>query len=200
MKIQTIFRQGSIFIISVLLVSLIGNTINSYATQLKINSGQLILDNAVLNVNPRYPNFVAQWLQTKDDWVNGGGISGEYTAEEAIWTTVTGSPFSGFDEINYSGESYTLNLFSGAVKRDERTGLWWSDVAARSGPVIATSTNDFDPVTDGNRPTGGYAIGFCDALNAVSFAGYDNWYLPTQKELMQAYIDGSARISAWSDN
>jgi len=148
--------------------------------------------------------WTPQWLQTKDDWVNSEGTSGEYILEEAVWTTVTGSPFSDYDGINYSGESFTLNLYSGEVKRDERTGLWWSDIAAKPGPVEAVNSNIFGAVTDGNRPTGGYAIGFCDALNTASFAGYNDWYLPTQKEFMQALIDGignnlaRAYYSFWS--
>ncbi|MEB5016543.1 hypothetical protein RXP78_29870, partial [Pseudomonas aeruginosa] len=39
--------------------------------------------------------FLNQKLQTKDDWVNSGGTTGEYTGEESTWSTVFGSPFSG---------------------------------------------------------------------------------------------------------
>lgn len=112
-------------------------------------------------------------------------------------------------------------LASGEVKQDTRTGLWWSNVASTGAvTAVATSTtNDFwitpaDPSRlagkgDGVRPTAptvtdgwdttatttvknGNAINFCNALNAISFSGHADWYLPTQKELMQAYIDGAA--------
>ena len=135
--------------------------------------------------------FTNQKNQTKDDWVNSGGTTGEYTGEEATWVTVTGSPFAGYDSINYAGSGGDLDLFSGAVKQDTRTGLWWSNISAVAG-VSSRTSNVFDNATDGTRPTGGNAIGFCDALNTANFAGHNDWYLPTQKQLMQAYIDGSA--------
>ena len=135
--------------------------------------------------------WTPQWLQTKDDWVNSGGTTCEYILEEATWTEVSGSPFTGYDSINYAGSGGDLDLDSGTVKQDGRTGLWWSDISAVSG-TASTTDNNFTLSADGSRPTGGNAIGFCDGLNTASFAGYDDWYLPTQKELQQAYIDGSA--------
>ncbi len=136
-------------------------------------------------------DFAAQSLQTRDDWVNNVGTTGEYTAEEAQWTAVSGSPFSEYASINFAGTGGDLDLYSGTVMEDTRTGLWWSDVMA-VGSSASTTNNAFSAATDGVRPTGGNAIGFCDALNTANFAGYDDWYLPTQKQLMQAYIDGAA--------
>ena len=141
--------------------------------------------------------WTPQRLQTKDDWVNSGGTSGEYILEEATWSAVSGSPFSGYDSINYVDTWGTLDLYSGAVKQDTRTGLWWSDVIAVNGGGTASSTdNQFTLSADGSRPTGGNAIGFCAALNSYNsgagFGGHNDWYLPTQKQSMQAYIDGSA--------
>jgi hypothetical protein len=144
-------------------------------------------------VTGSFDPYTPQWLQTKDDWVNSGGTTGEYTSEEATWITVSGSPFSGYDAINYSSDYDTIDLYSGEVKMDERAGLWWSDIAAIDGGGTATTTsNSFTLTADGSRPTGGHAIGFCDALNTANFAAHNDWYLPTQKELQQAYIDGSA--------
>ena len=138
--------------------------------------------------------WTPQWLQTKDDWWSSAGTSTEYIAEEATWAEVSGSPFSGYNLIDYTTTTSTiktLDLYSGTVKQDTRTGLWWSDVTA-SGTTIDTATNIFTLTADGSRPTGGDAIGFCNALNSANFGGYNNWYLPTQKQLQQAYIDGSA--------
>ena len=144
-----------------------------------------------VEITGTFDPWTNQWLQTLDDWEGGGGTAGEYTGEEAEWTTV--DTFSGYDLINFSANGGTLDLYSGAVKRDERTGLWWSDIAAiDGGGTASTTSNDFTWQGIGVRPINGDAIGFCDALNTADFAGYDDWYLPTQKELMQAYIDGSA--------
>lgn len=114
-------------------------------------------------------DYSTQKLATKDDWF------GTYKAEESSWTAVSGSPFAGFA---------ALDLDSGTVKQDSRTGLWWS---ASSTTYL---TNQFTLSADGARPTGGQAIAFCDALNTASYGGKTDWYLPTQKELMTAYING----------
>ncbi len=113
-------------------------------------------------------DYSKQSLETDDDQV------GTYKDEESTWTNVTGSPFA----VGATG------LSTGQVKQDSRTGLWWS-----ASSTSTSITNSFDS-TDGVRPTGGNAIAFCDGLNTANFASQTNWYLPTQKELMQAYIDG----------
>lgn len=137
--------------------------------------------------------YTPQKFQTKDDWVDSGGTTGEYTGEEATWTTVSGSPFAGYNTIDFSIGGTPVDLYSGIVKQDTRTGLWFSDImAVDGGGTATTSSNSFTLSADGSRPTGGNAIGFCDALNTASFGGYADWYLPTQKQLQQAYIDGSA--------
>ncbi len=114
-------------------------------------------------------DYSTQKLATKDDYL------GTYKAEESAWSEVMSSPFSGFG---------ALNLLTGKVKQDGRTGLWWS--ASSTG----VKTNLFTLSADGARPTGGDALAFCNALNSASFGGKIDWYLPTQKELHQAYIDG----------
>jgi hypothetical protein len=114
-------------------------------------------------------DYSLQWLETKDDYL------GTYKAEESTWTEVSGSPFA----VGATG------LATGKVKLDARTGLKWS-----ASSTSTTITNSFNAATDGVRPTGGNAIAFCDGLNSATFGGKTNWYLPTQKELMQAYIDG----------
>lgn len=139
--------------------------------------------------------FINQKNQTIDDWVNSGGTIGEYINEEATWAAVSGSPFA-TTSISYSPVGSPLSPATGAVKQDTRTGLWWTDAMA-IGATASSTTNIFiltgvAGVGDGTRPTDGNAIGFCNALNTANFSGNNNWYLPTQKELMQAYIDGSA--------
>ncbi|TSC94971.1 MAG: Uncharacterized protein Athens101410_690 [Parcubacteria group bacterium Athens1014_10] len=175
---------------SLLLVTLLAVFLNidKVKSAIIFNRNVILRENVILKGGI---NYALQKYQTKDDWVNSGGKTGEYTSEEATWTEVTGSPFTGYDAINYAGSGGDLDLDSGQVKRDERTGLWWSDCSAVAG-TASTTDNVFTLTADGSRPTGSNAIGFCNALNTANFGGYNDWYLPTQKELQQAYIDGSA--------
>jgi len=111
--------------------------------------------------------YTPQSLETKDDYM------GTYRSEESTWTNQT------------DGVVGATGLSSGEIRKDERTGLWWS-----ASSTSTTITNSFANATDGVRPTGGNAIAFCTGLNTAVYGGKSNWYLPTQKELMQAYIDG----------
>jgi hypothetical protein len=161
-------------------------------------AAKIVIKRSVI-VGHSIQSLINQKFQTKDDWVDSGGTTGEYTGEEAAWRAVAGSPFNaGFatssNPLSYAPAGENVYLMSGVVKQDTRTGLWWSGIMTTGAvtAVASSTTNNFTLAADGSRPTGGNAIGFCDALNAINFGGYNNWYLPTQKELMQAYIDGSA--------
>ena len=103
-----------------------------------------------------------------DDYNNGGAIaSGTY---QGAWTACTSAN-------NYCGTGRSV-----AEKRDENTQLIWS-------PAISSSMTWYVA----NNCTG--TSNTCVKLtsNKTGCAAYDdgNWRLPTQKELMQAYIDGS---------
>ena len=111
-------------------------------------------------------DYSLQKNATEDDYF------GVYKAEESIWINET------------DGTVGATGLSSGEIKKDTRTGLIWS--AASS----ATYTNSFTDLTDGTRPTNGNSVLFCNGLNTATYGGKTTWYLPTQKELMQAYIDG----------
>ena len=54
--------------------------------------GTILKSKVILLANIWFSN---QKYQTKDDWVNSGGTTGEYTAEEAAWSAVSGSLLSG---------------------------------------------------------------------------------------------------------
>lgn len=120
------------------------------------------------NVVAKKSFYANQSLQAQDDNL------GTYKNEESTWTN---------QPDGVVGET---GLISGKIRKDERTGLWWS-----ASSISNTITNRLDVVeTDGLRLKGGEAIAFCEGLNAAAFGGKTDWYLPTQKELMQAYIDG----------
>ncbi len=115
----------------------------------------------------------------------GGTLTEDYKGEESEWTEYT----SGLDE----------------VWKDERTGVYWSSdqtlVMLGQDPSIP-NTNEFSAMSldscdyfnsvprssyDGTDSDCGNAINWCATLD---FAGRTDWYLPSQKELMMAYIDG----------
>jgi hypothetical protein len=119
-------------------------------------------------VSPNKIAYANQALQAHDDYF------GKYKEEESTWAD---------QKDGVVGET---GLSSGKILKDDRTGLWWS---ASSSSIKITNQNK-TVEKDGLRISGGEAIAFCEGLNKTSFGGKNDWYLPTQKELMQAYIDG----------
>ncbi len=126
------------------------------------------------------PNYSLFQYDDFDDYekVHSGGVRG-YQGEEGAWTNTSTN-----------------------VWKDERTGLYWSH-------QIGTYTNEFP--SDGGHstcdfftsdPRSIYNGGDSDcgaAINACATLSLDrdgdgtpetDWYLPTQKELMIAYVDG----------
>lgn len=121
----------------------------------------------------------------------------EPTGEEARWASSTDSVLAG------------ALVVSGKVYRDLRTGLYWADAydstSGQGSPntltnsfTIGTGCNDttkaIGTCLQDNYQTKGNAIQFCLNLSLDATGdGIDetDWYLPSQKELMQAYLDGA---------
>jgi hypothetical protein len=124
-------------------------------------------------------DFSTQQYSARDDYggPNGSGAE-DYQGEEAVWT-----------EINSAA-------VPNKVWKDTRTGLYWSSTISTSMTNSFTiSTCNFFNITTypykGNYEGGVTACG--DAINACATStvgGRSDWYLPSQKELLQAYIDG----------
>lgn len=154
-----------------------------------------------------------------DDWIYSGGTTGspfnEYTGEESTWSQTA----SGGTAASVTDNSVTIALASNVVIRDSRTGLYWTDKTATTvdnefrydatGQCNFTDSGTANSYCDNQDPLNAYsedndvsANDFClnlqlDADNADSdsngLTGVEtDWRLPTQKELLQAYIDGSA--------
>jgi len=103
---------------------------------------------------------------------------------------------------NYDSE-YTRPLLSDwdqvstspEIWKDERTGLYWS---AQQGTNTTNSftiaTCDFYSMARGVYTGGdtdcGNSINRCADLNGTTHGGRTGWYLPSQHELMQAYLNG----------
>jgi hypothetical protein len=122
----------------------------------------------------------------------------EYTGEEGSWSSITDASLG------------TETIASGKVYQDARTGLYWSDCysSAQDGSCDQI-TNDFHVAasicTDAQINSGtcdiaalattSAAITFCQDLELDADGDGTNetdWYLPSQKELMLAYINGAA--------
>ncbi len=127
---------------------------------------------------------------------SGTLLTGTYTPLIPIdFTNMQYSTYDDYGEGDYQGEeSEWRNMTMGEdiVWKDERTGLYWSEYQGSSDNIFALASCDFftsGPRSsyDGSDSDCGNAINYCATLD---FAGRTNWYLPSQKELIQAYIDG----------
>jgi hypothetical protein len=127
--------------------------------------------------------------------------------------TVEGDIDPGFPLDDYEGEesewTNTLPLAGGVeVWKDERTGLYWSHYLGDYSNVFPDQNHSdcdfFDESLHATRGDYSCSGPDCDtdcgnAINACAQLSLDadgdgidetNWYLPTQKELQQAYLDG----------
>jgi len=159
------------------------------------------------------PNWSLQKNVHWDDYRYSAGTTGspfdEYTGEEATWTQTDPG---GDAQKCVTDNGVEVCLDSNEVWQDTRTGLYWSDKTHTcvdnefryddTGQCNFTDTGTANEYCDNQDPTNAYtedddvsANDFC--LNLQLDADNDgtletDWRLPSQKELMQAYIDGSA--------
>ncbi len=128
------------------------------------------------------PDWSNQSLQDYDDCRGpdcAGSEDEDSMVEETIWTNTAGSATTG-------------------VWQDTRTGLYWSEWQANQWNNFSRPTCDFfTSLPRGSYAGGdsdcGSAINTCANLSLESVAGdgvSTDWYLPSQKEYMTAYIDG----------
>jgi hypothetical protein len=106
-----------------------------------------------------------------DDYNNTGSPPSDRYAKG--WTQCT------------SGNSYCGTGDSGADAKDNSTGLVWSMPCNGSG---CSSFSDSSPLTYTWGTSGGNNN---SASSTALCANHSGWFLPHQKQLMQAYIDGS---------
>ncbi len=143
----------------------------------------------------------------------------EYIDEEGVWTLVSdpgGTPAS----VTGGVPEVTVSLLSNKVYQDNWTKLYWTDRtneqvdnefkyvngADRVDPGVGVESCNFNSLGTANQycdnqdPLNAYvedddvsAAEFCLNLSLDDGSGVKtDWRLPTQKELMQAYINGAA--------
>jgi len=84
-------------------------------------------------------------------------------------------------------EHEASGFLASAIYQDITSNLLWS------GRSVKPLSNEFI-LDDAKNITGGEAVQFCGTLNKIKYADYHTWRLPTQKELMQAYVNGAAAV------
>lgn len=124
-------------------------------------------------------NYESQSLAEYDDYKYTDGYgAGEIANEESTWSNTATN-----------------------VWRDDRTGLYWSasqgqftnNFNANHSLCPFFAENPRGSSYDGLDADCGNAINACATLSLESKTGEGadtDWYLPSQKELMQAYLDG----------
>ncbi len=130
-----------------------------------------------------------------DDYKNGVSADGDTAGEESNWTNTSGNADTG-------------------VWKDGRTGLYWSaNLGNNTNQFIVSSCDYFT-----SSPRSTYSGGDSDCGNAINVCANlsldatgdgnaeSDWYLPSQKELIQVFIDGmyntnitfSTELRVWS--
>lgn len=124
-------------------------------------------------------DYITQSKVTWDDNKNGGSPDGDNAGEESVWLNTAGSATTG-------------------VWQDTRTGLYWSNSRGSFTNSFTVASCDYFTST----PRGSYTGGDSDCGTAINTCGSlsldangdstpeTDWYLPTQKELQLAYING----------
>jgi len=153
------------------------------ATVSDVIIGKTFYSNSLTKLTGTAPNPTIDWSTfskvTWDDNKNGGSPDGDNAGEESVWLNTAGSATTG-------------------VWQDTRTGLYWSNSRGDFSNLFTVASCDFFT----SNPRGSYAGGDSDcgvAINTCSSLSLDangdstpetDWYLPTQKELQLAYING----------
>lgn len=155
-------------------------TLSGNATTGDVATGKTFYSNSLTKLTGSAPPAFDYSTQSKviwDDYKNGGSADGDNAGEESAWSNTAGTATTG-------------------VWKDSRTGLYWSNSQGFLSNSFTEATCDYFSTTPRGSYTGadgdcGNAINYCANLNlAAGGTSSTDWYLPSQKELMQAYLNG----------
>ena len=124
------------------------------------------------------------------------GVAGSYPAPSSCSTQAYADSHASANPTDNCSKTWgTDTSVVGAEKKDPVTGLVWSNGLYKNGTVIefSPSLNTFfswDNSHANNQGITAPVAGDRTAIELCTDQG-NGWRLPTQKELMQAYIDGS---------
>lgn len=163
------------------------------------------------------PDWGPLWnrIKTATKWAPGGNAAvsdvktgktfyaGDRTEKTGTYPAPTNCPNQQYHDSYGAPVTQTTNCtdvlawttpspaVTGDDKQDPRTGLIWSQLLLNSaGTVTFSPTSNSSWSWDGTTDADNIAVGGKTAKQLCSDRG-DGWRLPSQKELMQAYIDGS---------
>lgn len=146
---------------------------NSAVTDVK--SGKTFFNSTRTAQTGTYPNPTNCSTQAYEDKNASATASNNCSL---TWTTSL-SPVTGDDSL------------AGRGGLDPRTGLVWSQLLLNNaGTVVFSPTTNSTWSWNNSSDADNVAVGSKTAIQLCSERG-NGWRLPTQKELMQAYIDGS---------
>ncbi len=158
----------------------VGKSLVGVAGSLKVNCRNRA-NSAIFNLDPPFGNTVVtngtniDWWDTIDDWNNDGAFPTSFVTG---WTSSTDCDRGVWKDLTADGACDSAA--DDCLIEDRLSGLTWSESYPASGAAAGT--------TGVNWST---AVSRCDAL---SFCGYSDWRLPTQKELMESYIHGIREV------
>ena len=162
------------------------------------------------------PDWGAYWnrFKTAAQWVPNGTVTAADVVSGKTFYNTSRTPQTGtlpaigncptqqYDDNYGAPATQTTNCtdtvawtvpsgsIAGSEKQDGRTGLIWSNLVYKSSNTATFSLSSatdwsWNATLDNNVAVGGKtAITLCSSMG-------NGWRLPTQKELQQAYIDGS---------
>ncbi len=155
----------------------VGKTIGSTAGQLKTTCRNRV-NSSIFNSDVMPPGTAGtiagttiDWWDTIDDWNNDGAFP---TSLVAGWSNTTDCDRSVWRDLTADGACDTAA--DDCLMQDRISGLMWSEQYPANGVAPLSTTVDWS-----------VAVSRCDAL---SYGGYSDWRLPTQKELQEAYVHG----------
>jgi hypothetical protein len=138
------------------------------ATASDVISGDTYYGNSRTQSTGAYP---APGPCSTQAYTDNNGNATSTTNCSLTWTVPSGSP-------------------TGTDHYDSRTGLTWSENLVNNSGTIGFSTSTGSAWTYDNTGTNNVAVGNKTALQLCTSLG-NGWRLPTQKEAMQAYVDGA---------
>lgn len=171
-------------------------------------------------------NWGTYWnrLMESAAWEPGGDLTvGEVSPGKTFYSasddrnqkTGTGTIYSNQSLMNWddfetgdeTGEEASWTNTATNVWKDSRTGLYWSNSLGQNSNIFPDQDHSACPFFS-TTPRGSYdgldldcgnAINACGTLSLEAVTGggaKTDWYLPSQKELQQAYIDGAYNANA----